>query len=132
MPKLNTICIFIFCYFEGVYRIYYDIVSRERRSVGADKVLFLKTVHHEERADLLFELQDDDGAHALTEDWSEVEWACRQHDGSRSTTERLESGGEEEAASGYALPPEESSTQASSEELDFEALIREACELWTA
>jgi hypothetical protein len=39
----------------------------ERRSVGADKVrLFLKTVHHEERADILFELQDDDGAHGLT------------------------------------------------------------------
>jgi hypothetical protein len=47
------------------------------RSVGADKVrLFLKKVHHEERMDILFELRDDDGAHGLTEDWSEVEWVC--------------------------------------------------------
>jgi hypothetical protein len=105
----------------------------EQRLVGADKVrLFLKTVHHEERADILFELQDDNGAHGLTEDWSEVEWVCRQHEASRSTTERPESGGEEEAVSGYALPPEESSTQAGSEELDLEELIREACELVTA
>jgi hypothetical protein len=43
--------------------------------VGADKVLlFLKMVHHAERADILFELEDDDGAHGLTEIWSEVEW----------------------------------------------------------
>ena len=40
----------------------------ERRSVGAAKVLlFFKTVHHEERLDILFELQDDYGAHGLTE-----------------------------------------------------------------
>jgi hypothetical protein len=105
----------------------------ERRSVGADKVLlFLKTVHHEARADILFELQDEDGGHGLTEDWSEVEWVCRQHDASRSATERPESGGEEKAVSWYALPPEESSTQAGSEELDFEELVREVCELVTA
>jgi hypothetical protein len=67
--------------------------------VGADKVcLFLKTVHHEERMDNLFELRDDNRAHGLTEDWFEVEWVCRQHDASRSTTERPESGGEEKAA----------------------------------
>jgi hypothetical protein len=98
--------------------------------VGANKVrLFLKTIHHEERMDILFELPDNDGAHGLTEDWSEVEWVCRQHDVSRSTTERPESSGEEKEASDYALPPEESSMQAGSEELDLEALIREACEL---
>jgi hypothetical protein len=90
---------------------------------GADKVhLFLKTVYHEERANILFELQDDDGAHSLTEDWSEVERVCRQHDASRSTMERPESGGEEKAVSGYAVLPEESSTQAGSEEVDLEAL----------
>jgi hypothetical protein len=38
----------------------------ERRLVGADKVLlFLKTIHHEERADVLLELLDDDGVHGV-------------------------------------------------------------------
>jgi hypothetical protein len=101
--------------------------------VGADKVhLFLKTIHHEERADVVLELLDDDGAHGLTKEWSEVEWVCRQHEASRSVMERPESGEEEEAVSGYSLSPEESSSRAGSEELDLEKLIREACELVTA
>ena len=58
-----------------------QLSGRDQRSVGLDKVnLFLKKVHHEERMDILFELQDDRGAHGLTEEWSEVEWVCRQHD----------------------------------------------------
>jgi hypothetical protein len=103
--------------FREFERRFSQLSEWERRSVGADKVLlFLKTVHHEERADTLFELEDDDGAHGLTEDSSEVERVCRQHEAIRSTTEWPENGGEEEAASGYALPPEGSSTQAGSEE----------------
>jgi hypothetical protein len=105
----------------------------ERRSVGADKVrLFLKTVHHEERMDILLELQDDDGAHGLTEDWSEVERVCRQHASSRSATTSAASDRKEKAASVYALPPVETSTRAGSEELDLVALIRESCELLMA
>jgi hypothetical protein len=147
------ICIIMFYYFEGVYYVHYDTRPLQTRTSSgmcriwlilyasspssslsssssvADILLFLKTVHHEERADILFDLEDDDGAHGLTKDWSEVEWVCRQHEASRSTTKRPENGGEEKAASGYALPPERSSTQAGSEELDLEALIREACEL---
>ena len=43
--------------------------ERDWRSVGADKVLlFLKTVHQEERMNLLFELQDDYKAHGVTEE----------------------------------------------------------------
>ena len=46
--------------------------------MGADKVkLFFKSVHREERMDILLELEDDYGAHGLTEDWTEVEWVCR-------------------------------------------------------
>ena len=91
--------------------------------MGADKVLFLKMVHHEERFDILFELQDDYGAHGLTEEWPEVEWVCREHDARRSATTWPASGREERAASDYALPPQESSTQI--RELDLEALLRE-------
>ena len=102
----------------------------ERRSVGADKVLlFLKTVHHEEGMDILFELQDDDGAHGLTEEWPEVEWVCRQHEARRSATTRPPSGGEERMTTDYSVPPEESSSRTGLEGLDLGALIREACEL---
>jgi hypothetical protein len=118
--------------FQEFERCFSQLSESERISVGADKVrLFLKMVYHEERMDILFELQDDDGAHGLTEEWSEVECVCRQHDATRSTMERPKSGGEEKAMSGYAVPPEESSTRAGSEELDLEALIRDVCELVT-
>jgi hypothetical protein len=64
--------------FREFERRFSQLSEWERRSVGADKVrLFLKTIHHEERADILFELHDDDGAHGFTEDWSKVEWVCR-------------------------------------------------------
>ena len=91
-----------------------------------DKVLlFLKMVHQEERMDILFEIQDDRGAHGLIEEWSEVEWVCRQHDARRLTTTRPASGGEKRAVSDYALPSKESSTRNDMEEYDVEALIRE-------
>ena len=48
-----------------------------------------------------------------------MEWACIQCDKRRSATTRSASGGEERAATDYALPPEESSTQIGSEELDI-------------
>ena len=79
--------------------------------------------------DLLFKLQDYYGAHRLTEDWPEVESVCRQHDARWSATTRPASGGEERAVSDHTLPPEESSMHNGSEELDLEALIREACEI---
>ena len=107
-----------------------QLSDRDQESVGADKVLlFLKSVNEKGRMAILPDLEDDEGAYGLTEDWSEVEWVCRQHDARRSATTRPASGGEERAASDYALPPEESSTQTGSEELDIEALVREACGL---
>ena len=103
---------------------------RDQESVGADKVpLFLKSVNERGRMAIFPYLEDDEGAYGLTEDWNEVEWACIQCDERRSATTRPASGGEERAATDYALPPEESSTQIGSEELDIEALVREAYEI---
>jgi hypothetical protein len=112
--------------FQEFERRFSQLSEWEWRSVGADNVrLFLKTVHNEERVDILFELQYDYGAHGLTSDWSEVEWVFRQHDASRSATTQPASGGEERE-----LPPEErSSTRAGSEGPDLGALIWEACGL---
>ena len=73
--------------------------------------------------DILFELEDDYGAHGLTEDWTKVEWVCRQHDEKRTTTTRPPSDGEERVVSDYAVPPEERSTRNGSKEYDLEALI---------
>ena len=73
--------------FREFERRFAQLSERDRRLVGVDKVLLLlKTVRHEERMDILFERQDDRGAHGLTEEWSEVEWVCRQHDARRSST----------------------------------------------
>ena len=64
--------------FQEFERRFAQLLERDRRSVGVDKVLlFLKMVHQEERMDILFELQDDRGAHGLTEEWSKVEWVCQ-------------------------------------------------------
>ena len=52
-----------------------------RRSVGADKVLlFFKSINERRRMAILPNLEDDEGAYGLTEDWNEVERVCRQHD----------------------------------------------------
>jgi hypothetical protein len=107
-----------------------QLSDRDQESVGADKVLlFLKSDNEKGRMAVLPDLEDDEGAYVLTEDWNEVEWVCQQHDEKRSATTRPASGREEKAASDYALPKEKCSTQAGSEELDLEALIQEACEL---
>ena len=98
--------------------------------MGADKVLlFFKSVNEKGRMTILSELEDDEGAYGLTKDWNEVEWVCRQHDARQSATTRPASGGEERAASDYALPSEKSSTQTGLEELDIELLVREAYEI---
>ena len=61
--------------------------------------------------------------------YAKPEWVCRQHEEKRSATTRPASGGEERAASDYALPSEESSTCNGLEEFDLEALVREAYEI---
>mgnify|MGYP000022839779 CR=1 FL=1 len=58
-----------------------QLSNRDRRSVGADKVLlFLKSVNEKGRMAILSELKDDEGANGLTEDWNEVERVCRRHE----------------------------------------------------
>ena len=42
--------------------------------------MFVKTIDRKERMDIGIELEDDDGANGLTEDWVEVERVCRKHD----------------------------------------------------
>ena len=51
-----------------------QLSDRDRRSVGADKVLlFFKSVNENGRMAILSELEDDEGAYGLTKDWNEVE-----------------------------------------------------------
>ena len=77
--------------------------------MGADKVrLFLKSVNEKGRMSILSELEDDEGAYGLTEDWNEVERVCRQHNEKRSATTWPTSDGEVRAVSDYTLPLEES------------------------
>ena len=45
--------------------------------------------------DILFELEDDYGAHGLTDDWAKIKWVCRQHNEKWSATTRPESGEED-------------------------------------
>ena len=98
--------------------------------MGADKVpLFLKSINERGRMAIFPDLEDNEGAYGLTEDWYEVEWVCHHHDERRSATSRPTSGGEERAASGYALPPRESSMQTGSFEFDIEPLVRDAYDI---
>ena len=49
--------------------------------VGLDKVLlFVKLIDRKERKSIGIQLDDDDGANGLTEDWDEVKRICQQHD----------------------------------------------------
>ena len=58
-----------------------QLSKREQRSVGEDKVLmFVRSINRKERMDIGIELEDDDGANGLTEDWAKVERVCRRHD----------------------------------------------------
>ena len=70
-------------------RRFSQLSDRDQESVGADKVLlFSKPVNQKGRMAILPDLEDDEGAYGLTEDWNEVEWAYQQHDERRSATTR--------------------------------------------
>ena len=51
-----------------------QLSSRDQESVGADKVpLFLKSINERGRMAIFPDLEDDEGAYGLTEDWYDVE-----------------------------------------------------------
>ena len=60
--------------FQEFGRRFARLPEREQRLVGADKVLlFVRSIDRAEREAIGIELQEDDGANDLTEDWLEVE-----------------------------------------------------------
>ena len=66
-----------------------QLSDRDQRSVGADKfLLFLKSLNEKGRMAILSELEDDEGAYGLIEDWNEVERVCQRHKEMRSSTTR--------------------------------------------
>ena len=98
-------------FWEFDYR-FSQLTDRDQELVGADKVpLFLKSVNEKGRMAIFPDLENNEGAYGLTEDWNEVEWACQQYDERQLAITRPSSGGEVRAASDYALPPEECSTR---------------------
>ena len=104
--------------FKEFERRFTRLPEREQRSVGADKVLlFVRSIDRAEREAIGIELEDDDGANGLTEDWSEVERVCRRLDEERSAKEK-----------GKMTRDGASSRQEEPAKLDVEALVREAFE----
>ena len=70
-----------------------QLTERDQRLVGVDKaLLFIKSIDRRERNSIGIQLEDDDGANGLTENWAEVERVCRRYDkrkmGLLSTTSR--------------------------------------------
>ena len=60
--------------FRKFQRRFARLPEWEQRLVGADKVLlFVRSIDRAEREAIGIELQEDDGANDLTEDWLEVE-----------------------------------------------------------
>ena len=52
--------------------------KRDQRLVGVDKVLmFVKSIDLKERKAIGIQLEDNDGANGLTEDWTKVERVCQ-------------------------------------------------------
>ena len=108
-----------------------QLSDRDRRSVGADKVLlFFKSVNEKGRMAILSELGDDEGAYGLTEDWNEVERVCRRHEEMQLSATRPATDDERRMVRDYASTPnEERSLRDGLVELDIKALVREAYEI---
>ena len=71
--------------FKEFERRFTRLPEWEQRLVGKDKVLlFVRSIDQAEREAIGIELEDDDGANGLIDDWSEVERVCRWLDKERS------------------------------------------------
>ena len=59
--------------FQEFGRRFAGLSEQEKRPVGADKVLlFVRSIDHTEREVIGIELEEDDRANGLTEDWLKV------------------------------------------------------------
>ena len=111
-----------------------QLSDRDRRLVGLNKVLlFVKSIDRNERMAIGIQLEDDDGANGLIEDWGKVERVCQQHDkrkmGLSSTTKRPTRDVQRRTGCGNTPPPkEESSKREASTKLNIEAFMKEAFE----
>ena len=111
-----------------------QLTERDQRLVGVDKaLLFIKSIDRRERNSIGIQLEDDDGANGLTENWAEVERVCRRHDkrkmGLLSTTSRPMRNDQRGRTCGNTPPlKEESSKWGDTSVLDIEAFIKEAYE----
>ena len=109
-------------------------LEQDQRLVGLDKVLmFVKSIDLKERKATRIQLEDDDGANALTENWAYVERVCRQHDkrkmGILSTTSRFARDNQRRMRCGNMPPPKEDTLKKEDlKTLNIEAFIREAFE----
>ena len=89
--------------------------------MGADKLLlFVRSIDRAEREAIGIELEEDEGANGLTEDWSKVSRVCQRMDDERAGRARRKT------RDGAPLPQEEVDRQRVVARLDFEARIAEA------
>ena len=111
-----------------------QLTDLDRKLVGVDKVLlFVKSIDRKERNAIGNQLEDDDGANGLTENWAEVEKVCWQHDKRKmrllSTTSRPMMDDKKRMRCGNAPPPKEESLKMEVlTVLDIKALIKETYE----
>ena len=115
-------------------RRYAQLSERDQRLVGVDKVLlFVKSINRKEREAIGVQLEDDDGANGLMEDWAQVRRVCRQHDkegvGILSATTWPRRDDRKGTICDDVLPPKEESLRRKGWMVhNMEALVREAYE----
>ena len=99
-----------------------------------DKVImFIRLINWKERMAIGIELEDDDGANGLTQDWAKVKRVCRRHDKRKTripsaTTWPMMDGQRGSRSDDPQPPKEEGSKRKGLTVLDMEVLKREAYE----
>ena len=89
--------------------------------MGADKVLlFVRSVDLEEREAIGIELEEDEGANGLTEDWSKVDRVCQRMDEERAGKAKRK------VRDGAPSQQEEGERKGAAARLGFETRIAEA------
>ena len=107
--------------FQEFGRRFARLPEREQRLVGADKVLlFVRSVDLKEREAIGIELEEDDGANGLTEDWSKVGRVCQRMDEERAGKARRKT------RDGAPSPQEEDERKRAAARLGFKTRIASA------